>query len=797
MNTRRKPGGGGSMKEKIREITFEKLEVYAELLSAEYASVRIFNPDRACIRAYFEDQEVEPDKLEREDFIDITGDNIIDAMHAAFDKEENSKQVFIHKHKVYLLTESYYKVGDKPYVIEKIMRVDGTSVDEIILKVNTRFDAFLALCEEYHSVFYVDLDKNEFSVFKNSGVFTNAIDSINKNYATFSEAVEECINKTVIDKEAEKIRTLTNADVLKKRLEEEDSFFIRYRVKGNKEGKKHFAIQVARLRGGKDEHRAVIGVRCLDEVVKDENARNDLERQKNELLKAALKDAEEANSAKTVFMSRISHDMRTPLNGIIGIIEMNERHPDDVNLILENRAKAKSAAWHLRDLINDVLELSKLDGKKIELENEAFDITEVMKEIIDIVDTKAKENGVRIRHNSFEDDVKYPRVCGSSLHVRQVYLNIIDNAIKYNVPGGRVDITLKTVSADKNKQEISCVIEDTGIGMNESFISNIFEPFVQEQQDARSSFQGTGLGMPIVKSILDKLGGTITIKSEKGVGSRFEVTLPLDIDTSSGQKKSKKQGVVADITGASILVVEDNDLNMEIAESILIDAGAKTVKAVNGKQALDIFEQCSAGTFDLILTDIMMPIMDGHELARRLRNHKRMDARNIPIIAMSANAFADDIALSKKAGMNAHIAKPLRADTTINILADALGREKVHIMTIKECYSRFGGNYEEVIERLGSEGLVERFMLKFKNDKSMASLKEAVEKGDIEGSFMAAHTLKGVSANLSFSALQKVASDLTEQLRPKTEVADAELYQRVCDRYNLVISIINDYEANK
>lgn len=404
-------------------------------------------------------------------------------------------------------------------------------------------------------------------------------------------------------------------------------------------------------------------------VIEDEEKKTAISEKKKAqaALEKALLEAERANAAKTTFLSKMSHDIRTPLNGIIGLLEMDERHPDDWNMIKANRGKMKVAADHLLSLINDILELSKMEDENVTLAHEVFDIHKLTDDVLVIAGVRAAEAGITLTRTDFYGRIKFPYVYGSPLHVRQIILNILSNSIKYNVPGGSITFDMDIVTYNENKVVYKYTITDTGIGMDEEFLKHIFEPFVQEQNDAQSVYHGTGLGMPIVKSLLDKMYGDINIQSRKGAGSTFTITIPFDI-AASGNNMREEEEEEADIAGAKILLVEDNEINMEIAQILLEDAGAFVTKAFNGQQALDLFSQNPPGTFDVILMDVMMPVMDGLSATRAIRALSREDAKNIPIIAMTANAFVEDKIETKNAGMNDHIAKPIDGDNMLRTI---------------------------------------------------------------------------------------------------------------------------------
>ncbi len=384
------------------------------------------------------------------------------------------------------------------------------------------------------------------------------------------------------------------------------------------------------------------------------------EKKYKEDLENAVLEAQMANAAKSSFLARMSHDIRTPLNGIIGVIEMNERHADDLKLLQENRTKAKIAANHLLSLINDVLDMSKLEDGTVELAHEAFDLRKQHGEILTVMELRAMEKNVEIENCSELNQVDYPYVFGSPLHVRQIFVNIIGNAIKYNKPGGKVSCWCREELIDETHVLQKVFVKDTGIGMSREYLEHLFEPFSQEHSDARSIYEGTGLGMAIVKALVEKMGGTIEVESTLGEGSFFTVSIPFEI---AEEKDVVKEEVVEPeedlVKGTKILLAEDNLLNLEIATAILEDSGAIVTSAENGEEALAAFSEHPEGTFDIILMDVMMPKMNGLDATRAIRGLDRPDAKTIPIFAMTANAFAEDVQSCMEAGMNEHIAKPL------------------------------------------------------------------------------------------------------------------------------------------
>lgn len=386
-------------------------------------------------------------------------------------------------------------------------------------------------------------------------------------------------------------------------------------------------------------------------------------------LQDALKEANKANAAKSEFLSRMSHDIRTPLNGIIGCLDIAEANKADAQALELNRKKARTAANHLLTLINDVLNMSKLEDNTVELAREAFDLRLLAEDVLTITHMRAEKAGITLQHEDCSKNMEYPYVYGSPLHIRQIFVNILGNAIKYNKPGGTV--SMKIAPGEKHGHQISyiCTIADTGIGMAPEFLEHLFEPFAQEKTDARSVYQGTGLSMAIVKALVDKMGGTIKVQSEVNVGTEFVVEIPFEIAEEKDVVVERMESDQASIEGVKILIAEDNELNMEIATELLKERGAVITQVTNGKEAVEMFADNPPGTFDVILMDIMMPVLNGLEATKAIRVLERKDAMEIPIIALTANAFFDDIQKSREAGMNAHLAKPFDIEKMIQTIA--------------------------------------------------------------------------------------------------------------------------------
>ncbi len=368
-----------------------------------------------------------------------------------------------------------------------------------------------------------------------------------------------------------------------------------------------------------------------------------------------------ANEIKNRFLSTMSHDIRTPLNGIIGMIDIIEKFQDDEVRVRDCVGKIKISANYLLNLTTDMLDLNAIEEDKIQLEEESIDLREFVQDLGVIVEQRAKEQGVTC-HIDYTK-VEHPRVFASVIHIRRIMVNLVSNAIKYNKENGSIWVTVDETENDGVLGYYRLTVRDNGIGMTEEFQKTMFNSFEQEAVSARSSDQGHGLGLSIVKRLTELMNGSIEVESQKDVGTTFYVTVPFRIDTTDHVPK-KDEAVMekVDLTDIHVLVVEDNEFNMEIACVQLEFAGAKVTTAENGKVALNIFEQSDPNTFDFVLMDVMMPEMDGLSAARAIRALEREDAKTVPIIAMTANAFASDVKACIEAGMNEHVAKPLDMD---------------------------------------------------------------------------------------------------------------------------------------
>ena len=398
------------------------------------------------------------------------------------------------------------------------------------------------------------------------------------------------------------------------------------------------------------------------------------EKYKAELLRAAKK-AEAANEAKTEFLQRMSHDIRTPINGICGMINVADHYADNMEKQTECRAKIKKTSHLLLELINEVLDMSKLESDEVVLEDIPFNLNSISEEILGVIEHMAAEQNIRIIWE--EKEVTHWNLIGSPVHVKRILMNILSNAVKYNKENGYVYISCREIPSKQTAMPtLEFVCRDTGIGMTEAFQKRIFEPFAQEHAGSRTKFAGTGLGMPITKKLVEKMGGTISFESKEGTGTTFVIRIPFQIDADMKDRNETEEKTETSIQGLHVLLTEDNELNMEIAEFVLQNEGAVVTKAWNGQKAVDIFRKSRPGEFDVILMDIMMPVMNGYEAAKMIRSLDREDAKVIPIIAMTANAFTEDKMRAKEAGMDEHIAKPVDGKLLVKVINELVKRNQ-------------------------------------------------------------------------------------------------------------------------
>ena len=514
-----------------------------------------------------------------------------------------------------------------------------------------RMETINALSKAYTSMYVVKVPSGEMECIVNSD---DGWDSSCKNA---SENIHTFLDQYIDPKDHDEMEAFLDVRTVEERLRGERYISRTYR---SQSGRWYCVILVAQSydKNGK--------LTSILTAARDCTAEKEREQEHQRRLREAVVQTRRADAAKTDFLRRMSHDIRTPINGIRGMVEIARHYRGDEARQEECLDKIMSASGFLLELVNNVLDMNKLESGEVQLENKPFDVCDLVEETAVIIEAQTTEKNITL-HKEIRHD-GYCHVFGSPLHVRQVLQNLLGNAVKYNKVGGEIFLTSREIALTEDTVTFEFIVRDTGNGMSEAFQQRAFEPFAQEDASARSSYVGTGLGLAIVKELVEKMGGEITLQSEKNVGSTFTVRLTFKQDKDAQRADDDAHGGAVSIRGTKVLLVEDNDLNMEIAEFMLQNEGVVVTKAADGRQAVDAFAASKPGDIDVILMDVMMPVMDGLEAARRIRSLNRPDAKTIPIFAMTANAFADDVERSRQAGMNEHLTKPLDAQVLLKTI---------------------------------------------------------------------------------------------------------------------------------
>lgn len=548
----------------------------------------------------------------------------------------------------------FYSIGMVLIFLLLLAIIFYKGVDNNLSQLSKQYRIISATNTIYAVSILIDLNNDEWEATRITDRFLElAIDN-----CTASGFLNVIADEIICEDDSERYRNFIDLITIRKRLDNKD--YISGDFKSNEDKWYNIIILPLNSYNGKEELNSVIM------IFRDVTTESKREFEYQAQLQKLMEQEKRANSAKTDFLRRMSHDIRTPINGIMGMVEVSRHNIGNEEKQKECLDKIMDASGFLLNLINSVLDMNKLESGRIKLDKKPFDIKEIIDEIIPVLDIGAYENGIDINWGKNRDE--HLRVIGSPLHLQQILQNIISNAIKYNKKNGTIKFDRTVLESDDEMVNVQFICEDTGIGMSEEFQKIAFEPFAQEDISVRPAYTGTGLGLAIVKELVDQMKGTITFFSEPAKGTTFIITIPFLIDKSQNEIKTYDKLEDVSIKGFNILVVEDNDLNMEIVTFLLENEGATVTKAKNGQEAVNIFAESDTETFDVILMDVMMPVMDGLEATRLIRNMKRKDALTVPVIAMTANAFTDDIELSIKAGMNKHFTKPLEINKLKNYI---------------------------------------------------------------------------------------------------------------------------------
>lgn len=545
------------------------------------------------------------------------------------------------------------------------MLVRGYVAESNMRQMEKQYHIIQSVSSVFSICMLLDLKKNTWEMIKAS----DQIRKMTGNETNTANMMKFFCKNTVAQSERQKFWDFVNPDTLAERLQGKDYINCQTEIgKGE-----WFSIMLVPQHH--DAHGNVEAALFLSRNITDEKMR-EMDYQKK--LEKSVEQAEQANIAKTDFLRRMSHDIRTPINGIRGMVDICRYYIGNPKKQEECLDKILLSSTFLMELVNDVLDMNKLESGQIKLEEKPFSISEILKEVETVVGMAATEHGITLTVKKGE--INHENLLGSSLHVRQILQNITSNAVKYNKPNGKVILECRELPPKNEKAVFEFVCTDNGIGMSPEFQEHAFEPFVQENSSARTSYTGTGLGLAIVKKLVEQMEGTIHFVSEPGKGTRFTLVIPFLPDDSIEMQTEQTQSTdaVKGIENDKILLVEDYGINMEIARFVLENEGAQVQEAWNGKEAVDLFAASEPGGYDVILMDLMMPVMGGLEAAQCIRKLEREDAKTVPIIAMTANAFADDEERSLAAGMDAHISKPLDAEKLIQVISDICKKRKEH-----------------------------------------------------------------------------------------------------------------------
>ncbi len=588
----------------------------------------------------------------------VSGLMNVDNLINTFKNNKEDKIEFVYRSKYNVVVRCLVECIDDNDSLKLVagLKENIQETNEDVFADFDELEIFRALSKNFSNVYVADINKGVAKILKYNTKYLNYLNMDAYNIFPYENILNRWIETDVYKDDQEMIRKELSVNNLRKVFKDNDEFTGTYRSFANNRILNYqFYLIKINEQGG-----IIAAFQNIDQIIEEHLLEEEKQRQKEEAYQKELikakQEAESANKAKTEFLQRMSHDVRTPLNGIRGMLEIAEKYSDDLDKQKECRAKIREASDLLLELINEVLDMSKLESGNITFEEVPFDIVKLSLEVYNIIIRQAEDRGIEIVQK--ECKVAHHKLIGSPVHFKRMMMNILSNAIKYNKENGKIYITCKEVEHDDKTAIIEFKCEDTGVGMSNEYQKHIFEPFSQENELIKSKYNGTGLGMPITKNIVEKMGGSISFTSEKDVGTTFDVLIPFKINKQADITNRDDAPVLNSLEGLNILLAEDNDLNMEIASFVLNEGGANVIKASNGKEAIELFEKSNIGYFDVVLLDVMMPVLNGLDACKYIRSLDRKD-NDLPIIAMTANAFVEDKIKAKEAGMNEHISKPL------------------------------------------------------------------------------------------------------------------------------------------
>ncbi len=520
-------------------------------------------------------------------------------------------------------------------------------LERVLIQERKHAEIINALSTIYNNIVQGNVIDHSYEIIESGSLIRKAID----DKGNFDDVKEKIISNFIDVSMQEEVREFLDIDTLGERLKDHNTVVIEFR---NSQGRWYQARFIVKKRDKQTGE--VKDVLYVSRDFTDEKRRElDLQEQ----LQNSLIEAKAANESKTIFLRKMSHDIRTPLNGIVGMLNIMRKNEDDKQKRMECEDKIAHSVDYLTDIVNNVLDTRKIESGTLELDHKPFDLKELILKTLPIIESNAIAAGITFIGGDFTN-FQHCKVIGSPTYLNRVLMNIASNAIKYNRRGGTVELSCNEIASDENYATYLFVCSDSGQGMSEEFQKHAFEPYTQEGKQTTTSINGSGLGLSIVKDIIEKMGGKIELISKENVGTTFKITLTFELDKSAPIQNNVYENI--DFTNKKALLVEDIELNMEIAKVILEDEGMIITCATNGKEALDIFKGSENNEFDYIFMDMMMPVMDGLEATRKIRALDREDAKSVKIIAMTANAFVEDKKACLDAGMNAHISKPIDVD---------------------------------------------------------------------------------------------------------------------------------------
>lgn len=519
-----------------------------------------------------------------------------------------------------------------------------------------------ALCIDYTAAYLCDLMADTMTVIKKKSFSHCAAEELQSgSIQCYSQWMRHSYNTFVVKESAPGFMEMFDNRNLMAYLDDHESFVYRHRTLPNRAGMEYFEARAVRLYSDDDSYKIILGYRPIDDIVEEE-------RESRQKLEQALKSAEEASHAKSAFLFNMSHDIRTPMNAIIGYTDLLEIYGDDVEKREDYLCKIKSSSEYLLSLLNDVLEMARIESGKYIMDETVTDIREFDRSICDVFENQLEQKGIRFVYTM---DVRHHMIFCDTVKLKEVLLNVLSNAYKYTMPGGQITFEVTEIPGEKEGYAgYLAVIEDTGIGMSEAFLQTVYDSFSRERTSTESGQNGTGLGMAITKKLVELMGGTIRIESEQGKGTKVTILLQHRLADDIPVPAAEPEQKTAAFQGKRILLAEDNDLNAEIAEEILKIDGFVVERAKDGIECISMLENHPAAYYDLILMDIQMPNMNGYRAAAAIREMVDKELADIPIVAMTANAFEEDKKRALEVGMNAHISKPIN----IRALEETLGK---------------------------------------------------------------------------------------------------------------------------